>query len=389
MLKNKIKILLENWSLTVDKTVLAIYFIFLAIGSVSVFTSSSVVATKIDIDNFYFFKHQIIFAILSSCMLLFLSFLSETTLKKSVKVLFIVSFILLLSVHFFGFQTKGAKRWIYIFGFSMQPTEILKPILIILNAYLLEKFNDTKNIKFLIITIVLYLICTFLIYKQPDIGTLILLTLSFFTQIFLLDFIKIRNSIFIGIFVCVLFLLSYFTLPHVNSRINNFILSLKDPTTTNYQVKMSINSYKHSGILGRGFLEGEVKDYIPDSHTDFIFPAITEEFGFIIAFLIISLYFYLFFRVIIKANLDKEDIFKFLSLYGLSTLILFQAVINIGVSLNVLPTKGMTLPLLSYGGSSLIGTSLNIAMIIILTKKSLNTDMSIENSIDLSYLKEN
>ena len=137
--------------------------------------------------------------------------------------------------------------------------------------------------------------------------------------------------------------------------------------------------------MGKGFLEGEVKNYIPDAHTDFIFPAITEEFGFIIAFLIISLYFYLFFRVIIKANLDKEDLFRFLSLYGLSLLIIFQTIINIGVSLNLFPTKGMTLPLLSYGGSSLIGTSLNISAIIILTKKTFNTKMDAESS----FIKNN
>lgn len=385
MIKNKIKILLENWLLTVDKTILGIYFIFLILSLIFIFTASTSVATRINVNDFYFFKHQLFFVVLSSGILICLSFLDESILKKSIKILFIISFLLLLSVQFFGFQTKGARRWIYIFNFSIQPTEILKPILIILNAYLLEKFSNTKNFKYILITIFLYLICMVLIYKQPDIGTLILLTLVFFSQIFLLDIIKIKHSIFIGLFVLLLFIISYLTLPHVNNRINTFIYGIKDPSNVNYQVKTSISSYKHSGVLGKGFLEGEVKNYIPDAHTDFIFPAITEEFGFIIAFLIISLYFYLFFRVIIKANLDKEDLFRFLSLYGLSLLIIFQTIINIGVSLNLFPTKGMTLPLLSYGGSSLIGTSLNISAIIILTKKTFNTKMDAESS----FIKNN
>lgn len=387
MIKNKIKILLENWFLTIDKTILLIYFVFLFLSSIFIFTSSSSVATRINMGEFYFFKHQIFFIGIASSIFLFLTFLDEKTFKKTTKIFFLISFFLLILVPFLGFQAKGAKRWLYIFGFSIQPTEILKPALIVLNAYLLEKFNNTKNIKFFLITIFIYLFCVFLIYKQPDIGTLVLITLVFFAQIFLLNFIKIKDSIFIILFIMLLFFISYLTLPHVNNRINNFILSLKDPSNVNYQVKTSISSYKHSGFLGQGFLEGEVKNYIPDAHTDFIFPAITEEFGFLISFLIITLYFYLFFRIILKANMDKENLFRLLSLYGLSFLILFQATINIGVSLNILPTKGMTLPLLSYGGSSLIGTSINIAIIIILTKKTFNTTMNAESSLDITSFK--
>ena len=387
MLKKKLFKILETWWITIDKTLLSMYLFLLFLGSIFIFTAGMSVAERINVGEYYFFKHQIFFSILAMFLVFFASLFEEEYFKKFIKILFIIAFVMLLLVPIFGFQTKGARRWIYIFNFSIQPTEILKPLLIVLNAYLLTKFNETKNIRFLLTSVFVYLICSFLIYKQPDIGTLILITIVFFTQIFLLDCMKLKSSLYIGIFMLTLAAVSYFTLPHVHDRVNSFVDSLRNPNNINYQVKMSIASYQHSNLLGQGFLEGEIKNYIPDAHTDFIFPAITEEFGFIIAFLLVSLYFYIALRIIIKANLTNDH-FKFLSLYGLALLFLLQTVINLSVSLNLVPTKGITLPLLSYGGSSLIGISLTFGIILILTRKTFDTEMDAENSLDLSYFND-
>ena len=386
MLKKKLEKILKAWWLTIDKTIFFSYLLFLFLGLIFIFTASTSVAERIGINEYYFFKHQLFFSVLSLGIVFLLSLFDEETFKKFIKIFFLLSFILLLLVPIFGFQTKGARRWIYIFGFSLQPTEFLKPFLIVFNAYILEKFDKTKNYKIVLVSSIIYLICFFLIYKQPDIGTLILLTIVFFTQIFLSNNIKLKSLIYMFLSMIVIFITCYSTLPHVHDRINNFFISLNNPEAVNYQVKMSLASYQHSGFLGQGFLEGEVKNYIPDAHTDFIFPAIVEEFGFVVAFLLITLYFYIAVRTMIKADLNN-NYFKFLAVYGLSLLFLLQMVINITVSLNLAPTKGMTLPFLSYGGSSLVGMSLTFAMILIFTKKTFDTDICAENTLDLSYLK--
>lgn len=363
-----------------------LYFAFLVLSCVFVFTSSVSVANRIDVTNYHFFINQVQFSILSVFITLFLSLFDETLLKRYSYLLFGVSLILLILVPFMGFQTKGAKRWIYILGISIQPTEILKPTLIVFNAYLLEKFILYKEKKYLIISGILYFICILFIYKQPDIGTLMLITAVFVIQFFLLDFITFKKILILIPSLCVFCLTLYFTLPHVSNRIDSFILSIKNPDLANYQVKRSLIGYQNAGLFGRGFMEGEVKNFIPDVHTDFIFPAIAEEFGFIMIVLIISLYFYLAIRVILKTKKINEDdnLFKVLSLYGLSLLFLVQAIINIGVSLNLLPTKGMTLPFLSYGGSSMIGSSVVMGFILILTKNNYEKEIKLVDVLDLS-----
>ena len=363
-----------------------LYFVFLVLSCVFVFTSSVSVANRIDVTNYHFFINQVQFSILSVFITLFLSLFDETLLKRYSYLLFGVSLILLILVPFMGFQTKGAKRWIYILGISIQPTEILKPTLIVFNAYLLEKFILYKEKKYLIISGIIYFICILFIYKQPDIGTLMLITAVFVIQFFLLDFITFKKILILIPSLCVFCLTLYFTLPHVSNRIDSFILSIKNPDLANYQVKRSLIGYQNAGLFGRGFMEGEVKNFIPDVHTDFIFPAIAEEFGFIMIVLIMSLYFYLAIRVILKTKKINEDdnLFKVLSLYGLSLLFLIQAVINVGVSLNLLPTKGMTLPFLSYGGSSMIGSSVVMGFILILTKNNYEKEIKLVDVLDLS-----
>lgn len=293
--------------------------------------------------------------------------MNKNLAKKSVFAFFFVAFLLLILVPFFGFKTKGAKRWIYILGFSFQPTEFIKPALILLNSIFLEKIIKTKDRKYLAFSIIFYFICVLFIIKQPDIGTLILLSAVFFTQIFLLDIIEMKYYLYLSVISIVSVFLLYKSLPHVSNRIDNFLTSVKNPEMANYQVKRSLLSYKNSGLLGNGFLNGYVKNHIPDAHTDFIFPAITEEFGFIISFLIVSLYLYTFIRIVVLACFCR-DFFQFTALFGLSLLLIVQTTINICVSMNLLPTKGMTLPFLSYGGSSTIGMSILFGYILVFTK---------------------
>lgn len=374
--------------MVIDKKLLTLYFVFLVLSCTFIFSSSVPVANRINVDSYYFFKHQILFSFISIFITITLSFFNEKLLKKYSISLFIFAFILLIMVPFIGFQTKGARRWIYIFGISIQPTEIIKPMLIILNAYFLEKYSLLKEKKYVISSVILCICCLFLIYKQPDIGNLLLIITVFITQIFLTDIINFKKMILVIPLLLVIPFTAYLTLPHVSNRIDSFIDSLKDPSKTNYQTKRSLIAYKNAGIVGRGFMEGEVKNFIPDVHTDFIFPAITEEFGFVIALLIIFLYFYFTLRILLKNRKIENNYFKFLSSYGLALLFLIQSVVNISVSLNLLPTKGITLPLLSYGGSSLISSSFTIGFILILTKQTYDAKINTDHALDLTNMIE-
>jgi cell division protein FtsW len=244
----------------------------------------------------------------------------------------------------------------------------MKPALVLLNAYLLEKFLKNRNFSILLASLLFYLLVALFILKQPDVGTFLLITLVFFIQLFLTDFFKPRFCLYGLLLSLGVSLVLYMKSPHVSERVNSFITGLRDINRANYQVKKSIMAYRNAGWLGRGFLEGEVRSLIPDVHTDFIFPAIAEEFGFVIAFLLLSIYLYIALRVMLIAQ-QKSSNFEFLALTGLSLLITLQVFINLSVSLNLAPTKGITLPLLSYGGSSILGTAMIFAYIFIFTKK--------------------
>ena len=357
----------KKWYLGIDGVLLSIFFLFIILSCLFSFSFGTPIANRIGTKDYYFFKHQIVFALISLFLVFILSSMNENLARKSIFLFSIISFLLLILVPILGFRVKGAKRWIYMFGFSIQPTEFIKPALILLNSIFLEKIFETDNKKYLIFPLTLYVICSIFIIKQPDIGTLILLSTVFFAQIFLLDIIKIKYYIclFIGS-VFVIFVL-YKTLPHVSNRIDNFLSSIKNPDNANYQVRRSLLAYKNAGFLGKGFLDGYVKNHIPDVHTDFIFPAITEEFGFLISFLIITIYLYAFIRIVM-IGYGKDNFFQFVALFGLSFLFISQTMINMCVSMNMLPTKGMTLPFLSYGGSSMLGMSILFGYVLVFTK---------------------
>lgn len=353
-------------------------------GCLFIFTTSTSVAERINTNNYLFLKRQLFYVVISICIFFFFTFSADFLNIKLIFLMFCIILLMLVGVLFFGFATKGARRWIYIFGFSIQPSEIVKPFLVIINAFILGALrNHNDYIKIFISFIPFGLVC-FLVLLQPDIGTLILYSLVYLTQVFLSE-IKWKNIIFIAICLTGTVITTYFVLPHVRSRVENFISSIKNENNKNYQVATSIDAYNNAGYLGRGLLEGKMKNFIPDAHTDFVFPAITEEVGFIISWLIISFYLYITLRILLKSQQIKEvSFFKYLALNGLALLFIYQTYINIGVTLHLLPTKGMTLPFLSYGGSSLIGNSIIYAFIINYTKIDFVYKKKLEDLIEIN-----
>ncbi|GMO66778.1 MAG: putative lipid II flippase FtsW [Rickettsiales bacterium] len=358
---------LKVWDRDIYKDILHLSIFFLFIGCFFSFTASPVVATRIGLNNYNFMLKHCFFALFSCFIIFFVSFFNEKQVINYSVVCFIILFMLLIAVYFFGNINKGAKRWIYINGFSLQPSEILKPFFVVITSFLFAK-SKKKEYYYIYAIFIFIMVFVFLI-KQPDLGLAILITATFLAEIFLTNINLKYFTISITIFLLSSIIIFYLLFPHFAHRINVFINSAFYDNNKSFQITKSLNAFNNGEFFGKGILEGSIKNNIPDAHTDFIFSVIAEEMGAITCIFILSLYVFFTLKVIL-ITFETESNFKYLSVMGLSFMFLFQALINIGVSINLLPTKGMTLPLISYGGSSMLGTAVSIGFILALTKKS-------------------
>jgi cell division protein FtsW len=354
---------LKSWWLDIDKTNFTIVVILITLGLVCTATSSHVVAKKIDVDRLFFIKKQIVFACLSLFLVIVISFLQQEQIKLLAVVGICFSFILLLLVLLVGSKIKGATRWLNFSGFNIQPSEFAKTFFIIFHAYCFAKLSYYKpKIKY-ISSFLLLTIFVVLLYLQPDFGMIISFVAIWAAQLFLYGV-----PLFFVFSLLILFVLgaimTYLTLPHVEDRINRFL----DVNQKNYQVERSLDAFANGSFFGKGIGNGVVKKFVPDVHTDFIFASIAEEFGILFCIFIILLFIYLIARIVYKA-LSEKDYFVYLSLCGLMIQFTMQVMVNIGVSLGLFPTKGMTLPFISYGGSSMLATGIAFGLILAFTKK--------------------
>jgi cell division protein FtsW len=364
---------IRRWWINIDKINFAIILVLLIFGLMMTATSSPSIAKRIEVDKFFFLKKQIFFAIMAFFILIFISFLEYNQIKALAIVGIIISVILLVLVLIFGSKAKGSTRWLSIMGTSIQPSEFAKIFFIIFNSFCLYKFYEYDwKIKygFSIFTLLVLII---LLFMQPDFGMIVSFIAIWSAQLFLygLPWILI---IIIGITAIFGGIGAYLTLAHVEDRINRFL----DSGQKNYQAERAIDAFVNGSFFGKGPGNGMVKKFIPDVHTDFIFSAIAEEFGAITCIAILLLFLYFVARIVRRA-LDEKDLFVYLSLCGLMVQFTLQVIVNTGVSLSILPTKGMTLPFISYGGSSLIATSICFGLILALTKKRYHRDVDYGN----------
>ncbi len=365
------------WWRAIDRQIVIALIILFGFSMMLVATSSSAVANRIGLDENYFISRQSIYLIFASCVIFLISSLEKKWIKRLGILGFLGSLILLILVKLFGYEVKGAVRWISVFGTSLQPSEFIKPFFAIVIGWVLSL--STRDVKMsIIICSILYIIVAALLISQPDIGMLVTISAIFATQLFVAGmplFWIILFSVmgFGGI------ILSYFCIPHVTQRINNFL----DPENSeNYQITKSIKAFEHGGLYGTGPGEGVIKQVLPDSHTDFIFAVAGEEFGAIICLIIIALFAFIILKILHKL-VYEEDRFVQLSVAGIITGLGLQSIINIGVTLNLLPTKGMTLPFVSYGGSSMFAVSIAIGTILGLTKRKTHSNKYKIHNIDL------
>jgi len=335
-------------------------------------STSLIASDKLNTNSYYFFIKHLIFVIIGIFILAIFSFFEKKKLINISVLLFLLFFICLILVPFMGVEVKGAKRWMDVGGPfpRFQPIELLKPFFIIIVASVLS-INKNKNIYLnyffsaIIITPVILLLVA-----QPDIGQTLLIIMVWLSLIFISG---VNLVIFFSFFTLIGFSLSLliYYVPKFE-YIKNRLISFFDSTTgNNYQAEKASEAIINGGFFGQGIGEGKLNTEVPEAHTDYIVSVISEEFGVFIVIAIMIIYLILGFQVIKKIDLEKDEKFK-LILLGLILLILLQTFIHIGVNIGILPTTGMTLPFLSYGGSSIISTSIISGIILNITKRRIN-----------------
>jgi cell division protein FtsW len=364
--------IIGHWWWRVDKITMFFAFLLIAFGVICVSSASFFVAKKIDLQSSFFIKKHLWYAFISMNIILLISFFSSKKIEKYSLSIYIFSVFLLFLTFVFGIEIKGSKRWIYFFGLSIQPSEFMKIFFVLINAKVLSLISESnfssKN-DCLKIYFISFLLCVFsmlILILQPDIGMACLIFATWGCQIFISG-IPIALLGLPIVFFIISLSFAYIFFDHVHYRINNFISGSANSSEM-YQIKQSFSALKNGGFFGVGPGQGKIKVHLPDSHTDFIFSVIGEEFGLIACILLIAVYIFIVIRSIKKVQNDVS-LFNILVVIGLSMQFLIQAMINIGVNIQILPAKGMTLPFISYGGSSILSASILIGIILSINKK--------------------
>ncbi len=358
------KSMVARWWWTVDRPLFFALFALMCLGSVLVTAASPPVAERLDLPSFYFVQRHQIFLLVAFVVMVVCSVLSVVWVRRLGMLGLAGSLFLMLLVPFMGMETKGAHRWINVLGMSVQPSEFMKPFMAIVMAWICAQKFERAYFPSYKMAIALYLVVVALLAAQPDFGMIITVTAMWSIQFFM------AGLPFLWVIVLMILagggvVLAYHVFPHVARRIDMFL----DPTAgDNYQVSKSLEAFQSGGILGRGPGEGQVKHYLPDSHTDFVFSVAGEELGMIACILIAILFAFIVLRGLSRVWRDAE-LFVMLAVVGLVAQFGIQSIINMGVAVNLLPAKGMTLPFISYGGSSVVAIAIGMGMLLALTRK--------------------
>ena len=362
-----------EWWKNVDKFILSLIILLFLIGLFFSLVSTSLIASdKLDTNDYSFFFKHLIFISLGTIVIFFLSSISQDKLLKFSLIIFLFSIIFLIMVPFIGIEVKGSKRWIDLnFLPRFQPIELVKPFLIICISLILSSQKYTNIFFKYTLSFLVTLAVASLLVMQPDIGQTLLVFLSWSILIFVsginIVFLTILFSGLIFSFLFLIFFIEKF------QYIKNRILSFLDPGTGtyNFQSDKAIESIISGGYFGKGVGEGTLKNTVPEAHTDYIISVISEEFGVIAIILILFLFLVLIYSIFKRVYYENEEKVK-LILVGSASLIMFQVMIHIGVNIRLFPTTGMTLPFISYGGSSIISISILSGIILNLTKRKID-----------------
>ena len=362
-----------DWWKNIDKSILLLIILLFSLGLFFSLVSTSLIASdKLDTNSYYFFFKHLFYIGIAIFFVIFFSSINQANLFRTSIVLFIICFIFLILVPIIGIEVRGSKRWLeFPFLPRFQPIELLKPFIIIMVASVLST-EKGKNIyyKYFLSFIVIVPIM-FLLITQPDIGQTFLIFLTWLSLIFISGISLVVFFIFFGIILSLLLYLIFFIpkFEYIKDRIESFFNPVSG--THNFQSDKASEAIINGGFFGKGIGEGVLKNRVPEAHTDYIVAVISEEFGVIIIVVLMIIFLFFIYQVFKKLYFEKSNKVR-LILVGSITLILLQALIHIGVNIRLFPTTGMTLPFLSYGGSSIVSTAILCGIILNLTKRKIN-----------------
>jgi cell division protein FtsW len=356
--------IMGNWWWTVDRWSLVAIAALMAFGALLAAASSPAVAERIGLDALYFIKRHFMLLPVSVILILGISALTPVQVRRLAVIAFLGCVVLLAATLMLGVEIKGARRWLSLAGFSLQVTEFVKPTFAVVAAWLFSEAAHDPRFPGRLICTGIFALVLGLVIAQPDLGQAVVITAVWMAQFFLagLPMWLVAGLVVLGVSGIVG---SYFTLSHVTSRIDRFL----DPDSGDtYQIERSIEAFSSGGLFGRGPGEGQVKTVLPDAHADFVFAVAGEELGLLVTLIIVSLFAFIVLRGLARA-MSEQNLFVLLAVSGLLVQFGIQALINMGSSLQLIPTKGMTLPFISYGGSSLLGIGLGLGMTLALTRR--------------------
>ena len=353
---------LADWFWTIDRYFLAAFILLMGLSFMLSFAASPAVAERIGLDSFHFVRRHAMFLVPAIAIMFGISFLSPRQVRRAAMILLIVSLAAMVLALFFGVEVKGSRRWISIGSLSIQPSEFMKPAFVIICAWLFSEHARQPEIPGNLFAIILFGIVAALLVAQPDLGQTIL-TAAVWGGMFFMAGMPWLWIIVLGGAAVGGLLTAYTFLPHVAGRIDKFMTGEGDT----FQMDTAREAIIRGNWFGQGPGEGTVKRIIPDSHTDFIFSVAAEEFGIIFCMVIVLIFAFVVMRGLNHAFKERNDFTRF-AVAGLVLQMGIQSMINIGVNLELLPAKGMTLPLISYGGSSMIAICVTAGFILALTR---------------------
>lgn len=351
-----------DWFWTIDRYFLFTFVILMGIGFMLSFAASPAVAERIGATEFHFVRNHAEFLLPALALMIGISFMDPRTVRRSAVIMLMVMLALMVFVLFFGVEVKGGRRWVSVFGQSLQPSEFMKPSFIVVCAWLFAEHKKHPEIPGNLFAIILYGIVVALLIAEPDLGQTILTT-TVWGGMFFMAGMPWLWILLMGGFAGGGLFTAYLLLPHVAGRINRFLTGEGDT----FQVDTAREAFFRGGWFGVGPGEGQVKKIIPDAHTDFVFSVAAEEFGVIFCMALVLLFAFIVWRGLSIAYKEKDPFTRF-AVAGLVLQFGVQSFINIGVNLQLLPAKGMTLPFISYGGSSLMAICVTAGYILALTR---------------------
>ncbi len=355
---------LGRWWWTVDRWTLVAIFALMGFGAILILAASPAAGQRIGLDAFHLAGRQLVLLPIAAILIIAFSLASPRWIRRAAVIGLVGSLLLLVFTLMFGAEVKGATRWLSIFGFSLQPSEFVKPFFAVVSAWMFAAEKTDDGFPGGKIATALWLIVVALLLLQPDVGQAMLVSAIFGAQFFLAG-LPLFWVLLLALLPVAGLTLGYFFMPHVAARIDSFL----DPAAGDkYQIGRSIEAFMNGGLFGRGPGEGTIKSQLPDAHSDFIFAVAGEELGLLVCLMIVGLFAFVVLRGFSRL-MQESNFFILLAVSGLLVQFGLQALINMASTLHLMPTKGMTLPFISYGGSSLLALGLSVGMILSLTRR--------------------